>query len=214
MNFGFLYGMSWGKFITTAFENYGSVFDEQGARAARETYFQLFPKLLVWHAKQRRLVNQHGKVSSPLGRVRHLPDIYSPEKGVRAEAERQAINSPVQGFASDMAVLSMIRINRELRRLDLPAHCLGLVHDAVNFEVRADAVAQVLPIIKDTMEDTEPLRKQFGVVLDIPIIADLKLGSHWGDAHELEADQVYMPEVISDMMSMIDAERRADMIAA
>lgn len=214
VNFGFLYGMSWGKFITTAFENYGAIFDEQGARQARETYFQLFPKLLVWHARQRRLVHKYGKVESPLGRIRHLPDIYSPDKGVRAEAERQAINSPVQGFASDMAVLSMIAINEQLRKRDLPAHCLGLVHDALNFEIRADAVSEVLPIIKDTMEDTEPLRKRFGVVLDIPIIADIKLGSHWGDAHELKDDEVYMPERIAEMMSMIDADRRADMIAA
>jgi DNA polymerase-1 len=191
VNFGFLYGMGWRKFIVTAFTNYGSVFTEEEARAARETYFNLFPGLLAWHARQRRLVEANGRVQSPIGRVRHLPDIYSPDPGVRAEAERQAINSPVQGFASDLAVLSMYHITAALRERGYAANCLGLVHDAVNFEVRNDHLADVLPIIKDTMEDMSIVRKKFGVVIDIPIIADLKVGQHWGDAEELTPDQVY-----------------------
>jgi uracil-DNA glycosylase family 4 len=191
VNFGFLYGMGFKKFMITAFTNYGSVFTEEEARAARTTYFNLFPGLLAWHARQRRLVEANGRVQSPIGRIRHLPDIYSPDPGVRAEAERQAINSPVQGFASDLAVLSMVHINDRLRKRGYAANCLGLVHDAINFEVRNDQVADVLPIIKDTMEDMSIVRKKFGVVLDVPIIADLKVGQHWGDAEEITPDQVY-----------------------
>jgi len=193
INFGFLYGMGWRKFIETAFNNYGSVFTEAEAQAARIVYFQLYPKLLPWHAKQRRLVNEYGRVVSPLGRIRHLPDIYSPDRGVRMEAERQAINSPVQGFGSDMAVIAMIEINRRLRELgwDQYAHCLGLVHDAINFEIRDDYVARVIPIIKDCMEDLDHLYRRFGVVIDIPIIADVSVGQHWGDKLELTAEQVY-----------------------
>lgn len=190
VNFGFLYGMSWRKFIQTAFQQYGAVFDEQGARAARQTYFDLYPDLLSWHARQRRLVEAHGRVQSPIGRTRHLPDIYSPEQGVRAEAERQAINSPVQGFASDMAVLSMTIINQRLRKAGYAANCLGLVHDAINYEVRNDHVPYVLPIIQDTMEDMSIVRKKFGAIITIPIIADLKLGQHWGDAVELPRELV------------------------
>lgn len=191
VNFGFLYGMGWRKFIETAFNNYGAVFQEVEARGARTTYFELFPGLLPWHNRQRQLVSKYGRVQSPLGRVRHLPDIYSPDQGVRAEAERQAINSPVQGFASDMAVLSMVRINQQFRELGIPAHCLGLVHDAVNFEVRDDYLAQALPIIKDTMEDVAPIRDQFSVHIDVPIIADIQVGSHWGDSREVSEDLVY-----------------------
>lgn len=191
VNFGFLYGMGWFKFIQTAFNNYGAVFNEEEAKAARRTYFELYPKLIQWHARQRRLVNEYGRVQSPLGRVRHLPDIYSPEQGVRAEAERQAINSPVQGFASDLAVLSMISINEKIRRRGLAARCIGLVHDAVNFEIREDAMAETLPIIKDTMEDMGIVRRKFGVNVTVPIIADLKVGRHWGDSKELTPDHVY-----------------------
>lgn len=191
VNFGFLYGMGWRKFIQTAFENYGSHFTEEEAQAARKAYFDLFPKLTPWHAKQRRLVNEYGRVVSPLGRIRHLPDIYSPDQGVRAEAERQAINSPVQGFASDLAVISMIEINKRFKKEGIAGHCLGLVHDAVNYEIRDDHLAWGLPIIKDVMEDMDIVYRKFGTVVDIPIIADVSIGQHWGDKIELTEDQVY-----------------------
>lgn len=191
VNFGFLYGMGPTKFISTAFSNYGAHFTMEQAKAARNTYFELYPGLLPWHGRQRRLVNHFGRVQSPLGRVRHLPDIYSPDEKVRAEAERQAINSPVQGFASDLAVISMIVINQRFRELNIAAHCLGLVHDAINYEIRDDHLGLALPIIKDTMEDMSIVRKQFGVHVDIPIISDVAVGQHWGDKKELKPDQVY-----------------------
>jgi DNA polymerase-1 len=191
VNFGFVYGMGWRKFIQTAFEKYGAVFTEDEARAVRVAFFDQFAGLQPWHQKQRRLVNQYGRVQSPIGRVRHLPDIYSPDEGVRAEAERQAINSPVQSFASDMAVLAMVEINKKFRKHDIKGHCIGLVHDAINFEIRDDYVGRALPIIKDTMEDVRPLQKKFGIHVDVPIVADLKVGRHWGDARELEVEEVY-----------------------
>lgn len=191
VNFGFVYGMGWRKFISTAFEKYEMIFSEEEARAVREAFFEHFSGLLPWHARQRRLVNQYGRVQSPIGRVRHLPDIHSPDEGVRAEAERQAINSPVQSFGSDLAVVSMVQINKKFRKRGIEGHCLGLVHDAVNFEIRNDHVARALPIIKDTMEDMRIVEKKFGVHVDIPIIADLKVGQHWGDAVEITPEQVY-----------------------
>lgn len=191
VNFGFLYAMGWKTFIKSAFDNYGAHFTEDEAKAARATYFALFPGLLPWHARQRRLVNEYGRVQSPIGRVRHLPDIYSPDQGVRAEAERQAINSPVQGLASDMAVISMIVINSIFREQDIKGHCLGLVHDAINYEIRDDNLSKALPIIKDTMEDMDNIYRRFGTVIDIPIIADVSVGDHWGDKAELSPEQVY-----------------------
>jgi DNA polymerase-1 len=191
VNFGFVYGMGWRKFIQTAFEKYELHFTEQEARDVRTAFFDHFPGLQPWHARQRRLVNQYGRVQSPLGRVRHLPDIFSPEEGVRAEAERQAINSPVQSFGSDLAVLSMVEINKKFEKYNIKGNCVGLVHDAINFEIRDDYVKKALPIIKDTMEDASIVRHKFGVHIDVPIIADLKIGTHWGDAHELTPEQVY-----------------------
>lgn len=191
VNFGFLYGMGAAKFQVTAFENYGSKFELQEAKEARDAYFQLFPDLLAWHSKQRRMARKYGRVESPLGRIRHLPDIYSPDQGVRAEAERQAINSPVQGFGSDLAVVAMIEINKKFKEQGIAGFCIGLVHDALNYEIRDDHLAWALPIIKDTMQDMDIVYRKFGTVVDIPIIADVAVGQHWGDKLELTEDQVY-----------------------
>jgi DNA polymerase-1 len=191
VNFGFVYGMGWRKFIATAFEKYGAVFSEREARDVRQAFFEHFSGLQPWHARQHRLVREYGRVQSPIGRIRHLPDIYSPEEGVQAEAERQAINSPVQSFGSDLAVMAMVQINNEFKRRKIKGHCVGLVHDAVNYEIRDDHLAEALPIIKDTMEDVSHLRRRFGVHVDVPIVADLKVGQHWGDARELEPEEVY-----------------------
>lgn len=190
VNFGFLYGMSWRKFIITAFEKYGVRFDEEEARGFRESYFDLFPELLEWHARQRRFVRKHGYAVSPIGRIRHLPDIYSPDNGVAAEAERQAINSPVQGMGSDMLQLAMNLLAPKIRKRKMPALILGTVHDALNLQAAPECMDELLPLIKDTMENL-PLDKLFGVHMDVPIIADCKVGRHWGGATELTSEQVY-----------------------
>jgi DNA polymerase I-like protein with 3'-5' exonuclease and polymerase domains/uracil-DNA glycosylase len=187
VNFGFLYGMGWMKFIMTAFSNYGLIVTEEESKAFRTSFFDQFPGLMPWHAKQRKLAYEHKRVETPMGRIRHLTDMDSPNHEVRAEAERQAINSPVQGFASDMALLSMVHTARLFRKHGIEAYPIGAVHDAVNFEIRIDDLPTALPLIKETMENL-PLEKLFGINLDVPIIADLKVGSHWGGATEVPAD--------------------------
>jgi uracil-DNA glycosylase family 4 len=187
VNFGFLYGMGWRKFIHTAFSNYGVIVNEEEAKAYRKSFFDQFPDLLPWHARQRKLAITYKRVETPMGRVRHLPDIDSGNSEVRAEAERQAINSPVQGFASDMALLSLVHTARLFRRKGIEAYPIGAVHDAVNFEIRIDDLPRALPLIKTTMENL-PLDKLFDINLTVPIVADLKVGSHWGGATEIPSE--------------------------
>jgi DNA polymerase-1 len=190
VNFGYLYGMWWKKFMKTAKEKYGVDFTEEAAQQSRRDFFDMYPGFVRWHNRQRRIVHEYGRVQSPMGRIRHLPDIFSADKMVRDEAERQAINSPVQAMASDMCALSMVLIDDEFKRKGIQGHVLALVHDAINFEVKNEDLARALPIIKRVMENL-PLKKKFGVDLDIPIVADIKVGSHWGDAKELTDEQVY-----------------------
>jgi uracil-DNA glycosylase family 4 len=195
VNFGFLYGMGWLKFISTAWLNYGVRVTEEEARAFRVSFFDQFPTLMKWHGRQRRLAHKYGRVSTPMGRVRHLPDITSADEAVRHEAERQAINSPVQGFASDMALWSLVRLSAKFRKRGLKTVPVGAVHDACNFEAPEDELAIVLPMIKDEMENL-PLEEVFGVNMTVPIIADLKVGKRWGGAKELTPEQVYQWEGI------------------
>ena len=190
VNFGYLYGMWWTKFKETAKVQYGIEFTDDEARASRVAFFDMYPGFTRWHQRQRRLVHQYARVQSPMGRVRNLPDIRSADKQVVQEAERQAINSPVQAMASDMNTLSMVLLDQSFRKLGLDAHCLGLVHDANNMQVADADLAVALPLIKDTMENL-PLAKKFGVILDIPIGVDLKVGSHWGHAKELPDEHIY-----------------------
>ena len=189
VNFGFLYGMGATKFIGTALSNYGLHVSMEDAEAARNAFFDQFPELLPWHARQRALVRKYKRVQTPFGRVRHLPDIDSKDRKVAAEAERQAINSPVQGFASDLALLSFVLGARRLRDRGLSAFPIGTVHDAVNWQIPDEELSTALPIIKHTMENL-PITRLFGIRLDIPIVADCKVGTRWGGAQELTDEQV------------------------
>lgn len=193
VNFGFLYGMGWRKFIQTAWENYGVRVTEEEAIAFRTAFFAQFPLLLPWHSRQRKLARTYGRVETPMGRIRHLPDVYSPDQGVASEAERQAINSPVQGFASDMCALSMVVLAREFREADVPAWPIGTVHDAVNWEIKDEALEYALPRIKYTMENL-PLEDLFNITLDIPIVADGKVGQRWGQAKEVPEELLGLRE--------------------
>lgn len=193
VNFGFLYGMGWLKFISTAWENYGVIVTEEEAKAFRKAFFDEFPLLQRWHNHQRMMAHKFGRVESPIGRVRHLPDINSTDHKVVAEAERQAINSPVQSFASDMAVMALVLIDKELKRRGLKARSVGTVHDAINFECPEEELEEVVPLIKHYMENV-PLEQWFGVHLDIPIIGDVKIGRRWGGADEVPNEVVTDPD--------------------
>lgn len=190
VNFGFVYGMGAPKFQHTAFMKYGLKLDIDECKQFRKAFFNKYEGLVEWHNKQRRLVHKYGRVVSPIGRVRHLPDIESKDESVRHEAERQAINSPVQSFASDMTTLSMILLDQEFHRLGYEVHILGTVHDSVLLEVRDEIVPEVLPLVKKTMENL-PLARKFGVYMDVPVKVDIKLGTHWGDARELSEEEIW-----------------------
>ena len=187
VNFGFLYGMSAKTFITTAWNNYGIVVGEDESMAFRRVFFQKFSDLPSWHNRQRLLVRKYKRVESPLGRIRHLPDIDSSNPEISGEAARQAINSPVQSFASDMCLLALVLLYREFKRRGLKSRSVGTVHDALNLVVPEEEVSVVVPLVREVMENL-PLERMFGVHLDVPIIADVKLGRYWGDALELPSE--------------------------
>jgi uracil-DNA glycosylase family 4 len=204
VNFGFLYGMGARKFIQTALSNYQIHVSLEEAEAARTAFFTQFPGLLPWHARQRSLAAKYKRVETPLGRVRHLPDIDSPDRSVRSEAERQAINSPVQGLASDLALISFVRVSREFRKRNLSAHPIGTVHDAVNYEIPIPELPICLPIIKSMMEDTKYVERVFGLQIDVPIIADCKIGLRWGGAQEVPAEMIDDPNLKEYILSKLE----------
>ena len=176
-NFGFLYSMSAAKFTTYARDNYGVTMSDSESVAFRKRFFDTYSALPLWHERQRRVVRAFGQVSSLSGRIRHLPGINSSEKGVRAEAERQAINSPVQGFGSgDLKAMAMVQIHGELPRSEVIIK--GEVHDSILLWVKDGALEQHLPRIKSIMESPR-LLKDFKINPSVPLIADVEVGD-WG----------------------------------
>ena len=175
-NFGFLYGMSAKTFVDYA-KGYGLNITEEESEGFRNNFFKAYPTLLQWHEDCKNYARVNGYTWSPIGRKRFLPDINSSNFRARGQAERQSINSGVQGFASDMctSALADIVFSKEIDH----DRCivLGSVHDAILFEIREDYVDEVSPIINKIMEKPSIIE---GIDIPIPIIADSEVGKAWG----------------------------------
>ena len=184
VNFGFLYGMGWKSFKDYAFDTYGAVFDDEQAKTARNAYFTTYPKLLSWHERQRREASAYGLIRTGTGRIRHLPNIYSPDNEIRGSAERQAINTPVQSLASDITLLAMILIDKQLQQRygDENACVIGQVHDAILVQAKDVISDEVATLVKQCMEYVPKiLTKKFGLTLDVPIVAEVTVSDSWGN---------------------------------
>ncbi len=185
VNFGFVYGMGAAKFRNYAKVKYGVDLTEEEAYAFRERFFELYPDLPKWHERQRGFVTARGYVRTPIGRKRHLPEIVSNDKALRSEAERQAINSPVQGAASDINLFSAIRISRTFPD---DVRIIATVHDAVLMEVRESRIEEILPQIKLLMEDREAIFEAFGWDIPVPLEVEIKVGP-WGAGKVFNPDE-------------------------
>lgn len=176
MNFGFLYGMSAKTFVDYA-KGYGLNITEEQSEGFRNNFFEAYPRLLPWHEECKEYARNNGHTWSPIGRKRFLPDINSSNWSNRGQAERQSVNSGVQGFASDMCISAL----SDIVFSDIIDHerckVLGSVHDAILFEIRDDYVEEVVPIVKEMMERPSIID---GIDIPIPIIADVEVHQAWG----------------------------------
>lgn len=175
-NFGFLYGMSAKTFVEYA-KGYNLNLTEEHSEELRNNFFEAYPRLLPWHEECKNYARKNGYTWSPIGRKRFLPDINSSNWSKRGQAERQSINSGVQGFASDMCISAL----SDIVFSDIIDHerclVLGSVHDAILFEVRDDYVEEVAPIIKDMMEHPSIIE---GIDIPVPMVADVEIHQAWG----------------------------------
>ena len=194
VNFGFLYGMGWKKFKTYAWEKYGVRVSDAEAKAFRQRFFELYHDLPGWHDLMRKTVRQLGYVVSPIGRKRRLPDIRSSDEGVQASAEREAINSPVQGFGSDYVLAAFIEVFNRIMKEDPNFETIrpvGTVHDAQYYEIRNDKIDYWANIVKTIFDDPTRLKEWFDYTPPLPITGDMKLGNHWGDAEDWDLGKPY-----------------------
>lgn len=120
---------------------------------------------------------ENGYVQTLMGRKRWLKDINSANFTVRGFAERNAINSPIQGTAADMIKLAMIRIHEEFKKEGFQSKMLLQVHDELVFDAHIKELDIIKPIIMRCMETALPLPNE------VPSIAEMGSGSNWLEAH-------------------------------
>jgi len=176
INFGYVYGMGATKFVEYARMKYGFEPTMQESENIREAFFTLYRGLEPWHKRQRSLVRLNGEVRNLIGRVRRLPGANSTDRMLRGEAERQAINSPIQGVIGDLKAMALIEIHETCPPWSV--RIVGEVHDSILMNVRTEELDIWLPKIRAIMRHPK-LLDEFGVKLSVPLDADLEVGN-WG----------------------------------
>ena len=145
------------------------------AKALIDGYFAAFPGVIDYIERQKELARQQGYAITLFGRKRYLPDINSHNATVRSFAERNAVNSPIQGTAADIIKKAMISISRRLKQEGLKTQMIMQVHDELNFNVPVNEVDKVREIVISEMQNV--------VQLSVPLIADCGVGENWLQAH-------------------------------
>lgn len=169
VNFGIIYGQ--GAFGLA--ENIGVSRGE--AKEIIENYFKQFPKIKEYMNGNIQFAKEHGYVQTIKGRKRYLKDINSKNFTVRGFAERNAINSPVQGSAADLIKIAMINIHHAFKQHNFKSKMTLQVHDELVFDAHKDEVELIKPIIYDKMIHAISTR--------VPIEAEIGTGANWLEAH-------------------------------
>ena len=171
VNFGIIYGQ--GAFGLA--ENLGISRTE--AKEIIDNYKKEFPNIQLYMDQQINKAKEQGFVETLMGRKRWLRDINSSNFTVRGFAERNAINSPIQGSAADMIKLAMIKIHREMKKQHWESKMILQVHDELVF----DAVESELPALKELILScmTTAMELPNGV----PVEAEIGQGKNWLEAH-------------------------------
>ncbi|HJN63814.1 MAG: DNA polymerase I [Flavobacteriales bacterium] len=169
VNFGIIYGIS-------AFglsQNIGVSRTE--AKQIIDGYFKEFPKIKEYMDFSIEKARENEFVATILGRRRYLKEINSRNGMLRAMAERNAINAPIQGSAADIIKKAMIDVQSEIEKQNLKSKMLLQVHDELVFDMHKDEENLLKDLVKRNMENA--------VELDVPIIVDLGIGNNWLEAH-------------------------------
>ena len=169
VNFGIIYGQ--GAFALA--EQTGLSRTE--AKKMIDSYYESYPRLKEYMAEQVKKAQDLGYVQTILGRKRHLKDINSSNFVVKAHAERNAVNAPIQGSAADIIKLAMIKIDEELETQNLETKMLLQVHDELLFEAPIKEVDVAMSLIKKEMESA--------FVTTVPLLVEVGVGNNWLEAH-------------------------------
>jgi len=170
VNFGLLYGMS----------DFGLAqrleISRSDAKGITTAYFARFPAVRSYIENVLEGGRRDGYVSTILGRRRYMPALRSKNYMLRAAAEREATNAPLQGSAADLMKLAMVRVDRALAEENLAALMLLQIHDELILEVAESELRRVAKVVRSAMENA--------LQLSVPVEVTLKVGCNWYDVEE------------------------------
>jgi DNA polymerase-1 len=174
INFGIMYGRG----ANSIAEELG--IDRSVAETFLREYLKMYPGISAFQAQQKSIVHREKQVKTMFGRIRHLPEIDSEFEDEIASAERQALNSPIQGTAADCANLSAVKIYFILREIGLDAKLVLTIHDELVFEVKNADVPKVASLVYSIMKETAE------EALNVPVDVDLYVYPKWVEPKEAE----------------------------
>ena len=169
INFGIIYGIS-----AFGLANQLGI-GQQEAKEYIGKYFQRYPGIRDYMERTKDYARKHGYVLTPFGRKIHLKYINEKAQGMRAFAERAAINAPLQGGAADIIKKAMIRVPPALAAAKLKARMLLQVHDELLFEVPDAEMNKTKDVARKIMESA--------ATLTVPLVVDTGVGDNWAAAH-------------------------------
>ena len=165
INFGIVYGLS----------SYGLSRDLRipvdEAQNFIDAYFARYPGVKIYIESQIKKAEKEGFVTTILGRRRYLPEINNKNQAIRQFAQRQAVNTPIQGSAADLIKLSMLSIQNEINSRKMKAKMILQIHDELVFDLPRLELDMAVELIRDKMENI--------LKLEVPIIVDIKKGKNW-----------------------------------
>jgi len=168
VNFGLLYGQ--GAYALSA--SLGIPFKE--AKGFIDRYFERMPKVAEWIEATKAKAVEEGLVRTHWGRVRPIPDLQSPNPGLKAQALREAVNTVVQGTAADIMRRAMVRFKAALEREGLASRLLLQVHDELLVEAPPEEADRTAVLLREAMEGADDLG-----ALGVALAAEVRRGASW-----------------------------------
>jgi DNA polymerase I len=168
-NFGIIYGIS--SFGLSERLNIG----RKEAKDLIDGYFKSYPGVKIYMDESIRKAREMGFVTTMFGRKRYLRDIHSHNQVVRGNAERNAINAPLQGSAADIIKIAMVRIDNRMKSEKYSSKMILQVHDELIFEVKLSELEKLREMVLYEMSNA--------VKLDIPLLVEGGTGNNWFEAH-------------------------------
>ncbi len=175
INFGILYGMG----VNSLRQNLGEDITRAEAQEFLNAYFNTFTRLAEYLEESKNYAHQHGYTKTIFGRRRHFPGITSHVPFIRAQAERMAINAPIQGSQADIIRLAMVKIDKYIhdKKLDKKVQLLLQVHDELIFNINNTKLTAVIPELVNIMTGILSEQEARGVPLEVSV----KTGVNWRD---------------------------------